>query len=108
VGEIRNVRRAAEEVGLDETGFAIYELLGEAETDGAAGGRPVDLSRHALAAAILESLQELAVVDWTHKEDVQRRMRQAIKARLRSTGYTREQVEALTTRLMDLARVRLA
>jgi type I restriction enzyme R subunit len=50
----------------------------------------------------------LAVVDWPHKEDVQRRMRQAIKARLRAAGHTREQTEALTTRLMDLARVRLA
>jgi type I restriction enzyme R subunit len=108
VGEVRNVRRAAEETGLDETGFAIYELLGEAEADGQVGGEGVDLVRHVLATSIRDSLQELAVVDWTHKEDVQRRMRQAIKGQLRSGGCPREQVEALTTRLMDLARVRLA
>jgi type I restriction enzyme R subunit len=107
-GEIRNVRRAAEETGLDETGFAIYELLGEAGGDGPAADGPVDPGRRALAAGILESLHELAVVDWLHKEDVQRRMRQVIKALLRAAGHPREQVEALTTRLMDLARMRLA
>src|SRR5262249_56926992 len=106
--EMRNVGRAAEETGLDETGFAIYELLGAADGDGPAVGQPVDPGRRALAAGILDSLHELAVVDWPHKEDVQRRMRQAIKARLRAAGHPREQVDPLTTRLMDLARVRLA
>ena len=36
-----------------------------------------------------------------------RRMRQAIKARLRGAACARDQVESLTSRLMDLARVRL-
>jgi type I restriction enzyme R subunit len=106
--EIRNVRRAAEETGLDETGYAIYELLGEAGGAGPAADGPVDAGRRSLAAGLLDSLHELAVVDWPHKEDVQRRMRQEIKARLRAAGRPREQVEALTARLMDLARVRLA
>jgi type I restriction enzyme, R subunit len=113
--EIRNVHWAAEQAGLDDTGFAIYELLGAAQTAGSASpagepsasNGPVDTGRRAVALGILEDLRELAVVDWTHKEDVQRRMRQAIKSQLRGAGHAREQVEALTSQLMDLARVRL-
>ena len=113
--EMRTVHRTAEEAGLDETGYAIYELLGAAQPEGPAPtsngssaiGQPVDAGRRAVAQGILENLQELAVVDWVHKEDVQRRMRQAIKGRLRAGGCVKEQVESVTSRLMDLARVRL-
>lgn len=114
VQELKNVHRTAESFGLDESGFAIYELLGAAGeqvdrvTSGTSDGGAVDGARRAQAAQILADLQELAIVDWVHKEDVQRRMRQAVKRNLRGSHYPREQVEALTSRVMDLARVRLA
>jgi type I restriction enzyme R subunit len=112
VQDLKNVHRTAESFGLDESGFAIYELLGaagERGTTAAAGnGSAVDGIRREQAVQILAELQELAIVDWVHKEDVQRRMRQAVKRSLRGSHYPREQIEALTSKVMDLARVRLA
>lgn len=115
VQEVRNVHVTAQEIGLDDTGYAIYELLGVPGGDGdgatrAGGGGSgnVDAPRRDQALQILESLRELAVVDWVHKEDVQRRMRRAVKRQLRASDHPREQIEALTSKVMDLARVRLA
>lgn len=117
VQDLRNVHRTAEAIGLDESGFAIYELLGatqafpriaEPDSGYGTGAADVDGVRRDHAAQILTELQELAIVDWIHKEDVQRRMRQAVKRRLRGANFPREQIESLTSRLMDLARVRLA
>jgi type I restriction enzyme R subunit len=48
------------------------------------------------------------VIDWIHKGDVQREMRKQIKGVLRAKGYQFDEVETLTTRIMDLARARLA
>jgi type I restriction enzyme R subunit len=111
VDELKNVHRTAEAFGLDESGFAIYELLGAAGAIRA--GEPVegaalDGARREQAARIVAELQELAVVDWIHKEDVQRRMRQAVKRYLRGANFPREHVEAVTSKVLDVARVRFA
>jgi len=112
--DMKNVHDTAQAVGLDETGYAIYELLGAHGSghgicaDG--GGEDyggADGGRRDLAAQILAELQDLAVVDWVHKEDVKRRMRRAVKRKLRSAGYARDQLDAMTSKLMDVARVRL-
>jgi type I restriction enzyme R subunit len=118
VQDLKNVHHTAEKIGLDESGFAIYELLGATGTQGhgsrvsdvsdAGYGGGVDGVRREQAAQILAELRDLAIVDWIHKEDVQRRMRQAVKRNLRVSRFPREQIEALTAKLMDLARVRLA
>jgi type I restriction enzyme R subunit len=115
VHEVRNVHVTAQEIGLDDTGYAIYELLRQPGAHGGDRGdgdnaerTGVDTPRRDQASQILDDLRELAVVDWVHKEDVQRRMRRAVKRQLRSAGHPRDQIEALTSKLMDLARVRLA
>jgi type I restriction enzyme R subunit len=48
------------------------------------------------------------VVDWQHKEDVQRQMRRGIKERLRTIGMDPAKIEAVTAKVMDVARARLA
>ena len=48
------------------------------------------------------------VVDWQHKEDVQRQMRRGIKERLRTLGMEPAKIEAVTAKVMDVARARLA
>ena len=48
-----------------------------------------------------------AVVDWQHKEDVQRQMRRAIKGRLRTIRLDAASIEAVTAKVMDVARARL-
>jgi type I restriction enzyme R subunit len=115
VQDLKNVHRTAEAIGLDESGFAVYKLLGTASDygDGAtkdSGGEAaaVDDVRREQAAQILAELKELAIIDWTHKEDVQRRMRQAVKRNLRGSHFPRERIESVTSKLMNLARVRLA
>jgi len=56
---------------------------------------------------IVKSLEELAVIDWVHKEGIQREMRQRIKGILRERGYGFDDIEPLTLKIMDLAKVRL-
>ncbi|WP_288191704.1 type I restriction endonuclease subunit R [uncultured Phyllobacterium sp.] len=59
------------------------------------------------AAGITKALDEYAeVVDWHHKEDVQRQMRRSIKEQLRSLGLDAHKVEATTAKIMDVARAR--
>lgn len=116
VRDMKTVRDTAQELGLDESGYAVYELLGsggertpaDRVAERTAHYGPTDPVRRDLATEILAALEEHTVVDWAHKEDVQRQMRLAIKRHLRQAGYPRERIEVLTAQLMDLARVRLA
>lgn len=122
--EMINVHKVAETMGISETELAFYNLLSNVVV-GAGSSRPFSSSdilkvaeEHApygeekepkkeLAGLILESLEKLAVIDWIHKEDVQRQMRRQIKRHLRAAGYKLDEIEPLTTGLMELARVRL-
>jgi type I restriction enzyme R subunit len=61
------------------------------------------------ATDVAKTLEGYAVVvDWQHKEDVQRQMRRAIKERLRTVGLDLVSIEAVTAKVMDVARARLA
>jgi type I restriction enzyme R subunit len=118
VGEIRGVGEKAQDLGFSETEYALYKILTPdavtSETDVKKGyvvEEPtvpygVDKGKE-LTRSIIESLQELAVIDWIHKEDVQREMRRRIRRILRQKGYHADEVQSLTIRIMDLARVRL-
>jgi type I restriction enzyme R subunit len=113
--EMKNVHKVAEEMGMSETEFAFYNILSKKDGDHGEGKiseeRPSYGGRKGpnkeLAGLIFESLEKLAVVDWMHKDDVQREMRRQIKRHLRAAGYKLEEVEPLTIKLMDLARVRI-
>jgi type I restriction enzyme, R subunit len=61
----------------------------------------------AVGPEIAAALEGLAVVDWQGKEDVQRQMRRAIKTVLRGGSVPADRIEALTARVMDVARARL-
>ncbi len=64
--------------------------------------------RAVAAADVAKALDGYAVVvDWQHKEDVQRQMRRAIKERLRPLGMDAGKIEAITAKVMDVARARL-
>ncbi|MEC4686338.1 MAG: type I restriction endonuclease subunit R [Nitrospirota bacterium] len=113
--EIINVHRVAETMGMSEAELAFYNLLSKEENDigilrsdeeHASYGEDKEPKKE-LAGLILESLEKLAVIDWIHKEDVQRQMRRQIKRHLRAAGYKPDEIEPLTTGLMELARVRL-
>jgi type I restriction enzyme R subunit len=64
--------------------------------------------RAVAAADVAKAIDSYAdVVDWQQKEDVQRQMRRAIKERLRPLGMDVGKIEAVTARVMDVARARL-
>ncbi len=60
-----------------------------------------------LSEAVFDALKHEAVIDWSRKEDVQREMRRKIKRQLRLADFPAEDIEAVTSAVMDLARVRL-
>jgi type I restriction enzyme R subunit len=72
-------------------------------------GELSDTVRVEVATDVAAALERFAkVVDWQQKEDVQRQMRRAIKDRLRALGADSASIEAVTARMMDVARARLA
>ena len=121
---MRRVRQTATSLGLDEDGFAFYELIGKLdeeagpllvreptgpEYDAGHGPMPhVDPARRDLARRVVEAVRGLVVVDWATKDDVQRRMRQELKTLLAASGYGRDRREAVAQALVNLARVRLS
>jgi type I restriction enzyme, R subunit len=61
--------------------------------------------REGAATDIAAAVEEYAgVVDWQNKQDVQRLMRRAIKERLRSAGMDGSVIEAVTAKVMGVAR----
>jgi type I restriction enzyme R subunit len=111
--ELRGEAAVAEKLGLSETGFAIYGLLKEpkplmvSEPKGAPYGATVDEAKTALASLLEEQLEpQVAIVDWAHKEDVQREMRRLIKRQLRAASLPAEKVDATAESIVDLMKRR--
>jgi type I restriction enzyme R subunit len=115
--DLRTASQTATDMGFtDDRAYAFYRLLDEPtpkagmveEEQAPYGDRPnLNDGRRALAEDILQTLESLAVIDWTQKDDVQRVMRRKIKEKLREAGYTFDELEPLTMKLMELARARL-
>lgn len=112
--EMRGLGKAAQALGLSESEYALHQLLQNGGGDGtsevrerpelysAGGGDLKQLTREVFA-----TLEKLAVIDWVHKDDVQREMRRQIKGQLRNHGLPFEETEAMAAKIIDLARVRL-
>ncbi len=96
--EIRGVSNLASDLNMSEVQFAFYSLFDKSNL-------PKEAARD-LAGAILDTIKPLAVIDWQNKEDVQREMRRQIKRLLRVANL-KDNVEAFTSSVIDLARVRL-
>lgn len=114
--EIRKKIRARAEtaatLGLSETGLAIYGLISErklltaAEKTGNAYGK-VDESKKELASLLEEQLEpQVSLVDWVHKDDVQREMRKRIKRQLRAAGFPDDKIDATAESIVDLMKRR--
>ncbi|WP_437533289.1 type I restriction endonuclease subunit R [Sorangium sp. So ce726] len=110
--KIRGRAETAETLGLSETGLAIYGLVSErkpltaAEKTGNAYGK-VDESRKELASLLEEQLEpQVSLVDWVHKDDVQREMRKRIKRQLRAAGFTDDKIDATAESIVDLMKRR--
>jgi type I restriction enzyme R subunit len=84
--------------GLSGTAGAILPFIDDALTPEVRTGAATDVAK------ALEGYT--VVVDWQHKEDVQRQMRRGIKERLRTIGMDPAKIEAATAKVMDVARAR--
>jgi type I restriction enzyme R subunit len=110
--EIRGHSEVAEKLGLTETGFAIYGLIAEpkpmmlAEPKGAPYGQ-VDEAKKELASLLEELLTpQAAIVDWMHKDDVQREMRRMIKKQLKAASYPAAKIDSVAESVVDLLKRR--
>jgi type I restriction enzyme R subunit len=111
--DLRGHAGAAEKLGLSETGFAIYGLIAEpaplnvGEPPRVGYGAPVDEPKRELAELLEEQLApQAAIVDWVHKDDVQREMRRLIKKLLRVAHIPTEKAETLAESIVDLLKRR--
>lgn len=110
--EIRGHGDAAEQVGLSETGFAIYGLIAEpkalmlAEPKGPTYGK-IDEAKKELASILEQQLApQVAIVDWHQKDDVQREMRRLIKRQLRAASYPTTKIDSVAESVVDLLKRR--
>lgn len=110
--EIRGHGETAEKLGLSEAGFAIYGLIAEpkplslAQPSGTPYGK-IDEAKKELASLLEELLApHAAIVDWYHKDDVQREMRRMIKKQLKAASYPAAKIDSVAESVVDLLKRR--
>jgi type I restriction enzyme R subunit len=70
-------------------------------------GAPIDEPRKELVSLIEEAVaSHTAIVDWVHKEDVQREARAQVKRQLRAARFPQERIETLANEIVDLMKAR--
>jgi type I restriction enzyme R subunit len=94
--ELVSISSTADRLGMTEDQFAFHNIFVEQQID-------QDKAKE-LASAVVEAIQQLAVIDWQNKEDIQREMRRRTKQLLRLAGAGA--VEETTNMVIDLARAR--
>ena len=113
IQDLKNEAGAAEKLGLSETGFAIFGVLArgpEARGDRIAetvSGWGSDDSWKELASLIEEAVEPFTdLVDWVHKADIERQLRQQVKRQLRAAQCPPDRVESATATIVDLLKAR--
>ena len=113
IEDLKNEAGAAGKLGLTETGFAIFGVLTkgpEARGDRVAETVPgwgTDDSRKELSSLIEEAVEPFTdLVDWVHKADIERQLRQQVKRRLRAAECPQERLEPVTASIVDLLKAR--
>jgi len=111
--ELRGHEQVAQSHGLSETAFAIYGLIAEpkpvnvAETKGRPYGAKIDDAKKELAGLLEEQLEaQVSIVDWVHKDDVQREMRRLIKRQLRAANISAEKIDSTAESVVELLKRR--
>jgi len=97
--EAKSVQDKAKELGLNKFEFGVYETL---QKEGLAQETLKQLTKK-----ISKELDDILVIDWGSKENVQREARKAIKRSLRAFNCPEEKLEGITPQIIDLARVHL-
>lgn len=98
--EARSPERHAQRLGVDPQVAPFYELILTKSDGDKDAMKPVAQEVH-------DILEELAVVDWHHKEDTKREMRRQIKRVLRAARYPPSEIQDMTSEIVDLAARRI-
>jgi type I restriction enzyme R subunit len=109
IQRMRDVRegREAQKKGFTDTEYAAYELIHK-EAESAFKEKPLpEKELRKMTKEIVKELKDLAVIDFRRERDVRRQMRGQIKRILVKNGWSHEHFEPITTRIMELAEVRL-
>lgn len=100
IDDMRNTAKQGESLGLAKEQYPFFLMLEKQ--------LPEEKDKEALKVlteVITEKIQELAVIEWTQKDDVKREMRKQTKRQLRVFKCPEDKLESLTVQLVDLGRI---
>ncbi len=100
--EIKEADRKGEELGLDFREYAFYSALEVNDSSVKLMGD--DILRH-IARELVDSIRSNTSIDWTVRENVQARMRIAVKKILRKHGYPPDMEAKATETVLEQARM---
>jgi type I restriction enzyme R subunit len=100
--EIKEADRKGEELGLDFREFAFYSAL--EVNDSAVALLGDDILRH-IARELVETIRKNTSIDWTVRENVQAKMRIAVKKILRKHGYPPDMELKATETVIEQAKL---
>jgi type I restriction enzyme R subunit len=112
VKDLKGQADQASQLGLSSTSFAIYGLL---QHDGASSaaeptakyGSTSDPAKAALASILEETLApHVGIVDWVHRDDIQKDMRRLLKRQLRAAKAPEDQLDGVAEQIVDLMKRR--
>jgi type I restriction enzyme, R subunit len=100
--EIKEADRRGEDLGLDFREYAFYSAL--EVNDSAVKVLGDDVLRH-IAQDLLDTVRKNTTIDWTVRENVQAKMRVAVKKILRKHGYPPDMEAKATDTVLEQARM---
>ena len=100
--EIKEADRKGEELGLDFREYAFYSALEINDSSVKLMGD--DILRH-IARELVDTIRSNTSIDWTVRENVQARMRVAVKKILRKHGYPPDMEAKATETVLEQARM---
>jgi type I restriction enzyme R subunit len=100
--EIKESDRKGEELGLDFREFAFYSALEVSDSSVAILGD--EILRH-IARELVDTIQKNTSVDWAVRENVQAKMRIAVKKILRKHGYPPDMEKTATETVLQQAKL---
>jgi type I restriction enzyme R subunit len=100
--EIKEADRRGEDLGLDFREYAFYSALEVNDSSVAVLGD--DILRH-IARELVDTVRKNTSIDWTVRENVQAKMRLAVKKILRKHGYPPDMTLKATETVLEQAKL---
>jgi type I restriction enzyme R subunit len=98
--DMRAANARGEELGLSEDELAFYDAL---ETNDSAVKVLGDVTLHAIARELVDTVRNNVTIDWTLRENVRAQLRVLVKRILRKHGYPPDKQEKATQTVLEQA-----